>query len=114
MVNLWWKKVEEAAFRSIKEWELTFDALPYLIAILDDKYQFVRVNKAMATRLGMIQEECIGLTCYHIVHGTDDPPSFCPYRRLLKDKLEHVKKVHEEAPGGYFIVSVSQLYDSEG
>lgn len=39
------------------------------------------------------------------------PPSFCPYRRLLKDKFEHINKVHEDALGGYFIVSVSPLYD---
>jgi PAS domain S-box-containing protein len=112
--NLWWKKAEEVAFLSLKGWERTFDAIPDLIAILDDKYRFVLVNKAMATRLGMISEEWIGLTCYNVVHGKDKPPSFCPNRRLLKDNLEHVKKVHEDALGGYFIVSVSPLYDYEG
>jgi PAS domain-containing protein len=86
-------KAEEAALRSIKDWENTFDSISDLIAIVDDKYRFVRVNKAMATRLGMIPEECVRLTCYNVVYGADTP-SFCPYRRLLKDKLEHINKVH--------------------
>jgi len=73
ITNLWWKKAEEAAVRSIKDWENTFDSIPYLIAIIDDKYRFIRVNKAMATRLGMIPEECVGLTCYSVVHGADAP-----------------------------------------
>jgi PAS domain S-box-containing protein len=112
--NLWLKKAEEVIFLSIKDWERTFYAIPYLIAIIDDKYRFVRVNKAMATRLGMIPEECVGLTCYNVVHEKDEPPSFCLHRRLLTDNLEHVKKVHEDGLGGYFIVSVSPLYDYEG
>jgi len=58
--NLWLKKAEEVTFLSIKDWERTFDAIPDMIAIIDDKYRFVRVNKAMATRLGMIPEECVG------------------------------------------------------
>ena len=111
--NFGWKKAEEVTFLSIKNWENTFDAIP-LIDILDDKYRFLRVNKAMATRLGMIPEECIGLTCYNVVYGKDEPPSFCPHRRLLTDNHEHVKKVHEYALGGYFIVSVSPRYDYEG
>ncbi len=112
--NLWWKEAKKATFRSIKEWEHTFDAIPDMIAIIDNKYRFIRVNKAMAKRLRLMSEECIGLTCYLVVHGTEEPPSFCPYCLLLKDNNEHVKKVHEEAMGGYFIVSVSPLHNSEG
>ena len=49
-----------------------------------------------------------------IVHGTDEPPSFCPHRQLLNDGLEHTAEICEDFLGGYFIVSVSPLYDSEG
>ena len=73
ITNLWWKKAEEAALRSIKDWENTFDSIPDLIAIIDDKYRFIRVNKAIAIRLGMIPEDCVGLTCYSVVHGADAP-----------------------------------------
>ena len=68
----------------------------------------------MAARLGVTPEECVGLTCYRVIHGTDEPPSFCPHRQLLKDGLEHTTEVHEDCLGGDFIVSVSPLYNSEG
>ena len=108
------KKAEEVAARATKDWEHTFDAVPDLIAIIDTEYQLVRANKAMAVRLGMTPEECVGLTCYRIVHGTDEPPSFCPHLQLLRDELEHTKEVHEDNLGGDFIVSVSPLHDSKG
>jgi PAS domain S-box-containing protein len=108
------KMDEEAAIKAAKDWEYTFDAVPDLIAIIDSNYRVVRANRAMATKLGLTPDECIGLTCYHIVHGTENPPSFCPQRRLLKDRVEHITEVHEDKLGGDFIVSTSPLYDSEG
>jgi PAS domain S-box-containing protein len=108
------KMVEETAVKATKDWENTFDAVPDLIAIIDTNYKVVRANRAMASKLGMTPEECIGLTCYSVVHETIKPPSFCPHRQMLKDGFEHTAEVCENCLGGYFIVSVSPLYDSEG
>ncbi len=41
-------------------------------------------------------------------------PLFYPHRQLLSDGLEHTVEICEESFCGYFIVSVSQLHDSEG
>ncbi len=68
----------------------------------------------MVASLGVISKECIGLTCYRVVHGTDVPPFCCPERQLLSDGLEHTVEICKGSLGGYFIVSVSQLHDSEG
>ena len=108
------KKSEEAAIQAAKNWEYTFDAVPDLISIIDTECRIVRANKAMAARLGITPEECAGLTCYRVIHGTNEPPSFCPHRQMLKDGLEHTKEVREDTLGGDFIVSVSPLHDSEG
>jgi len=108
------KLAEETAVRATKNWEHTFDAVPDLIAIIDTNYRVVRANSAMASKLGMTPEECIGLTCYRVVHGMTRPPSFCPHMQLLKDEFEHTAEVYEDCFGGFFIVSVSPLYDSEG
>ena len=108
------KKAEEVAIQAAKNWEYTFDCIPDLIAILDTEYRIVRANRAMAARLGMEPENCVGLTCYHIVHGTDEPPFFCPYRQLLKNGVEKTTEVYEDYMGGHFLVSISPLYDSEG
>jgi PAS domain S-box-containing protein len=108
------KQAEETAIQATKNWEYTFDAVPDLIFILDTECRIIRANKAMAARLGVTPEECAGLTCYRAVHGMDKPPSFCPHRQLLKDGLEHTAEVCEDCLGGYFLVSVSPLYDSKG
>jgi len=112
--NLGRKKTEEAIIHATNDWKHTFDAVPDLIAILDTEFRIVRANKAMAASLRMTIEECIGMTCYRIVHGTDEPPFFCPHRQLLNDQLEHTVEICEDFLGGYFIVSVSPLHDSAG
>jgi PAS domain S-box-containing protein len=108
------KESEETAVRVRNEWEQTFEAVPDLIAILDTDYKVVRANKAMADKFGVTPEECVGLACYNVVHGMDEPPSFCPHQQLLEDGYEHTEEVHEDRLGGDFLVSASPLHDSEG
>jgi len=97
-----------------EEWERTFDAIPDLIAILDDKHEVVRVNKAMAERLDVSPEECIGVKCFAAVHGSSCPPDFCPHSKLLKDDNEHTEEVHEDNLGGHFLVTASPVYNENG
>jgi PAS domain S-box-containing protein len=108
------KRAEKEAIQAAKNWKSTFDAVPDLIAIIDDKYRVVRANTAMAAILGLTPEECAGLTCYRVIHGTENPPSFCPQQQLLKDGVEHTENVCEDRFGGYFTVSTSPLHDSDG
>jgi len=108
------KQAEEAVLRAKEDWERTFDAVPDLIAILDNAYRIVRANRAMAAKLGVTPEECVGLRCYHAVHGMNEPPAFCPHRQLLADGIEHTAEVHEDRLGGEFLVTVSPLLDATG
>ena len=107
-------RAEEAFMQTKLEWERTVNAVPDLIAIIDDRYRIVRVNKAMADRLGITPDEAVGLTCYEQVHGTKEPPSFCPHAKLLADGQRQLAEVHEVRLGGYFLVSASPLHDAEG
>lgn len=88
--------------------------MPDLIMILDDQYRIVRLNKAMAEKLGLSADEAVGLTCYEQIHEKTEPPSFCPHKKLLSDGQRHTEEVHEKRLGGDFWVSVSPLYDSKG
>ena len=67
-------EVKEGVLKALCESGVAFDAVPDLIAILDTQYRIVRVNQAMAQRLGISAEACVGQTCYSCVHGTDEPP----------------------------------------
>ena len=108
------KQAEEALVRAKKEWELTFDSVQDLIAILDDQYRITRLNRAMAKRVGRKPEECIGLVCYNVIHGTESPPEYCPHTKTLDDARVHDAEVHEGHLAGDFLVSTTPLLDPDG
>ena len=62
-----------------QQWETTFDAVPDLIAVVDNNYRILRVNKAMAERLGRPATEIVGETCYCALHGASEAVSYCPH-----------------------------------
>lgn len=105
---------QEAIVRSKEEWERTFKSIPDLIAVLDDKHRVIRANPALAERLGLTLEECVGLPCHKVVHGTDCPPEFCPHVRTLTDRCEHKAEGYDERLGGYFSISTTPIFDEQG
>jgi PAS domain S-box-containing protein len=108
------KRSEQAIQQAKVEWERTFDSVPDLIAILDKEHRIVRANKAMAQTLGTTPEQCVGLHCYTCVHGTNNPPDFCPHAKTVMDGQEHTEEVYESRLGGDFLVSTTPLMNEEG
>jgi PAS domain S-box-containing protein len=108
------KIFEEALLRAKQEWERTFDAVPDLIAILDKRHRIIRANRAMAERLGMSPEECVGESCFSCVHGTCDPPGLCPHALTMRDGKQHEAELYEERMGGDFMVTTTPLFDDGG
>jgi PAS domain S-box-containing protein len=105
---------EQALLRAKEEWERTFDSVPDLIAIMDDQHRIMRVNKAMADRMGVTPQECAGQVCYRSVHDADQPPLFCPHSMTAEDGRGHEAEVHEERLGGDFLVTTTPLLDGCG
>jgi PAS domain S-box-containing protein len=105
---------DKAVLRAKEEWERTFNTIPDLIAILDKEHRVVRVNQAMADRLGLAPDKCIGARCHEVVHGLSRPPEFCPHSLTCRDGEEHVTEVHEAVLGGDFLVSTTPLSDELG
>ena len=108
------KRAEEAVLRAKEEWERTFNSVPDMIAIIDNEHRIVRMNNAMAQRLRVKAEECIGHHCYEHVHGLQCPPEFCPHVRSIKDGGQHLQEVHESLLGADFLVSTTPLFDDKG
>ncbi|MBI5740157.1 MAG: MEDS domain-containing protein [Nitrospirae bacterium] len=108
------KQAEQEIIRVKEEWERTFDSVPDLIAILDNRHRIVRVNQAMAKQLGLDADKCVGLPCYKYVHGLDAPPAFCPHSRSIKNGCQHMEELFEERLGGHFIVSTTPMFDKQG
>jgi PAS domain S-box-containing protein len=107
-------RTEHALRRVTNEWERTFNSVPDMIAVLDDRHWIVRVNQTMAKRLGCTPEQCVGKLCYEVMHGTNAPPAFCPHVRTLADGLEHTVEIHEKHLGGDFLITTTPILDEEG
>ncbi len=72
------KRAEEAVLHAKQEWEKTFDSMPDLVAILDMHHHILRVNKAMASHMGMAPQQCVGMFCFKCVHGWMPRPISAP------------------------------------
>lgn len=105
---------EKELLRVQQDWKLTFDSVPDLIAILDDQHRIVRMNRAMADRLGKSAEEYIGRPCYEVVYGEAEAPAFCPHDSTCRDGTEHVTDVLEPRLGGHFLISATPIHDEQG
>ncbi len=108
------RQTEANLARDKEEFERIFHAVPDPIAVLDVDHRIVRVNRAMAQRLGCTREEIIGHTCFEVVHGFDRPMKECPHACLLGDGVECHREIHEDRLGGDFLVSVSPIRDANG
>ncbi|PKG32083.1 PAS domain S-box protein [Methanoregula sp.] len=108
------RRLEKAILHQKEQWELTFDAVPDMVAIIDSGFRITRVNRAMADRLGVTPAEAVGLRCFDVVHHTAIPPGSCPHRLLLKDGLSHSVDIHEENLRGDFFLTVSPIRDPDG
>jgi len=108
------KRAEEAIIQAKQQWERTFDSVPDLIMILDDKFRIMRANRSLADKLGVAPQELIGKLCYKVLHGTEEPPQFCPHVKSLATKKEQAEEMYVDTLGGYFSITVSPIYDSEG
>lgn len=100
--------------RAKEEWERTFDSVPDLIALLDNRHRIVRLNRAMAERLHREPSQCIGLPCYTLMHNTDAPPAYCPLSKTLSKGGMHEEELHEVVFGGDYLVTTTPLHDNEG
>ncbi len=110
----WRKQAEEDLRRAHDQWEHTFEAVPDLICILDKAHRIVRVNKAVADRLGCTPKDLVGRHCYEVIHGADRPLERCPHAQLIVDGREHWAEIHEDRLKGDFSVCVTPLCNADG
>jgi len=97
-----------------EEWERTFNAIPDLITIIDKNYKIVRINKAMAERIGLKEDECVGQECFKVIHNTDCVSEFCPHSKTMKDGNAHEVELFEQKLNGDFIVTTTPVLNKNG
>ena len=73
----------EAMMRALsmasEEWRKSFDALDDVVMLISPDFKILRANVAASRLLDIDIRRIIGKTCYEIVHGTNEPPDYCPH-----------------------------------
>ncbi len=104
----------EALSAAKDEWELTFDAVPDLIMIVDRNYRIVNMNRALLVRMKLISENIIGKHCYEFIHSSLTPPVFCPHLHIMEDGTPFEGEIYDERLKGHFLLTVSPLLNKDG
>jgi len=108
------KQVEEKLRQASQEWRTTFDSITDLITIHDKDNRIISVNKAVADMLKTTQQELIGKYCHQVMHGTKEPPAYCPH--LLTSKTGKSTTIEWFNPDTevYLYESSSPMFNEKG
>lgn len=101
------KAAEKAIIRAKSQWEQTFDAVPDLIAIIDEQAAVVRVNQALATRLGVTPAACVGKSYEELFYNDQGAPTDCPYRRMRESGRLIQTEAFNRTLNGHFITTAT-------
>lgn len=100
--------------KSKDDWEGTFDAVPDLIAILSNDRRILRLNRAMADRLGISKETGIGRHCHDILHCRADSSAACPHQLMLASGRTSSDSWFHACLDGHFVVTTSPIRAQDG
>jgi signal transduction histidine kinase/CheY-like chemotaxis protein len=104
---------KDALFKQLicakSEWEMTFDYITDMVAILDDDFTILRANVALATKFNKHPREIVGTKCYQLFHGGVGPPPNCPCIKTLSTGKPCTKEVEMANLGGTFLLSTSSI-----
>ena len=107
------KLAEEQAKRLAEEWKVTFDSINDLVAIQDNDFNIVRVNKAVLDAFKKRPEEVIGKKCYEFFHNSNNPLPNCPFKKAKEQGKAITDEFYVPVLNKTFEVSTSPIYDNE-
>ncbi len=107
------KRVEDSLRKADGLWQSTFDAIPYPICILGADFTIQKANSAMGELAGQSPEDCVGRTCYELMHFTQGPVAGCPHAKLIADGAEHIEEFFEPKLEKWLRVSCSPITDED-
>ena len=107
--------IEKALRQSEKSWRDSFNALEDVMLIVNADYTVRKINSKGLELFGKTEDEIIGKKCYQVVHGTDQPDEFCPFKETLKTgKPALIRDRYEGAFNKYFTIKSSPIFNEVG
>ena len=107
------KRKADALALAKADWELTFDLIGTGIAVLDENFTIVRVNKALTQLLDKSEAELTGTPCKEVLHPEDPHKEICPYEKALR-RGETVSREVQLPDGRIWLVQAhSEIVDGK-
>ena len=78
------RKLLDMVTKSKEEWVATFDAIHDLISIHDRDYKILKVNKALAGKLGVPPEDLVGRQYFDLLHCSGESRGACPHDKTIE------------------------------
>jgi len=97
-----------------QEWELTFDAVPDAVMVLDAQGVVRRANRAAASLLGLSFGQLIGKPHDEVLHRTEESRDNCLFRPMMETGEHQRKDVHQSWLNKTFEVIVSPMRGANG
>ena len=108
------KKAEERVKLDKEEWEQTFDAIPDIVAVIDERHVIKRANKALSARLGVNRDALVGARCHDTICGLEKPFSTCPGVSTIATGKEQVEERFVARLNGYYLISCTPIIAANG
>ncbi len=100
------------AFPDSKVWELIFDSLPDMVALIDLDNVVVKANKAMLQKLKIGDKSLVGNKCHNLLHDRGCAIESCPHIRMIEDQKPHSIELFEPKINSYLHISTTPVFDS--
>ena len=108
------KQAEAKLEKAASEWRRTFDIMPDQVAIISPDYTIVKANRAFAESTGKNFEELIGMKCFCLVHGFNNPLDDCPLTKAVKEKKECYQELYEPRWDKHIYISATPVFGDDG
>jgi PAS domain S-box-containing protein len=66
------------------KWKKILDSIQDMVMILDAGHRVVWGNRSLGEFLALPEEEIVGRTCHHLLHGTASPVEDCHFRQMME------------------------------
>jgi len=105
------RKAEEAAHLSVKQWQVTFDAISDGVLLLDHDGKVMQVNHAVERILNVSWNNVVGSNFHQFLRIAETPEE-SPFTRMLQSRSREVTEILRETRWLY--LAVDPIRSSEG
>jgi len=94
-------------------WNLIFDSIPEMAALIDLNNIVVKANAAMRKMVNIGDKSLVGHSCNNLMHDHGCTLSNCPHLSMINDRQPHTIEMFEPKFGLFLEISTTPLFDSE-